>query len=73
MKQEQKCCYCGITEQTIKEFVDNGRLSTKRPTRGLRLELESKNPNKGYDDWTCSRTRLALEQVPQNARRFAVF
>ena len=48
MSRDQKCCYCGITEEKIKQLMGSGRL-TKR-NRGKTLELERKNPDKGYDD-----------------------
>lgn len=48
--QEQKCCYCGITEQEIALLHSKGHLSTKRwEKRGRRLELERKNPETTYD------------------------
>ena len=49
--QAQKCYYCGITEEEIKNLVDSNKIMTKRLlTRGKRLELERKEPNKPYDD-----------------------
>jgi len=49
--QKQKCYYCGITEEEIRKLIDNKKIVTKRLlTRGKRLELERKEPNKPYDD-----------------------
>ncbi|MDR2095521.1 MAG: hypothetical protein LBP76_08380 [Treponema sp.] len=55
LKQEQKCCYCGITEQEMARLdkISNdatGRPLTKR-NRGKHLELERKSPDKDYDDF----------------------
>lgn len=47
---ENKCCYCGITEDTIKLLLDSERLKTKRiSTRGRKLELDRKSPELSYD------------------------
>lgn len=48
---EKKCCYCGITEDTIKVLLDSERLRTKRiSTRGRKLELDRKSPELSYDN-----------------------
>jgi len=49
ISQEQKCCYCEITEQEIEQLdlLSNGQL-TKR-TRGKHLELDRKIPELSYD------------------------
>lgn len=50
--QNQRCYYCGITEEEIKILIANNKIVTKRlQTRGRRLELERKEPNKPYDDF----------------------
>lgn len=52
LSHERKCYYCGITEDQIKELLDNGRLSTKRiVTRGKKLELDRKKPDLEYDNF----------------------
>lgn len=52
LSHERKCFYCDITEQEIKELLDNGRLTTKRiATRGRKLELDRKQPNLEYDNF----------------------
>ncbi|MDR2476783.1 MAG: hypothetical protein LBD18_03240 [Treponema sp.] len=51
-QQEQKCCYCGITEAEIARLIASGKLINKRlPQRGRRLELDRKNSSKGYNDF----------------------
>lgn len=50
-KLDNRCYYCKITEEEIKALIDNGKIETKRlKTRGRRLELERRKPNKPYDD-----------------------
>jgi hypothetical protein len=50
--QEQKCCYCGITEAEIARLIDGGLLTTKRLSkRGRHLEIERKDPNVCYDNF----------------------
>lgn len=52
LSHEKKCHYCGITEQEIKELLDNNQLATKRiATRGRKLELERKQPDIEYDNF----------------------
>jgi 5-methylcytosine-specific restriction endonuclease McrA len=55
MQQDQKCCYCGITEQEIEHLFEITKRATGEPLtkskRGRHLELERKSPNKGYDDF----------------------
>jgi 5-methylcytosine-specific restriction endonuclease McrA len=51
LSQDKKCFYCGITEEEIKNLLDNGKLITKRiKTRGRKLELDRKAPNLSYDN-----------------------
>ena len=51
LSQDKKCFYCGITEEEIKNLLDNGKLITKRiKTRGRKLELDRKEPNLSYDN-----------------------
>lgn len=48
---EPRCCYCGITEEEIKQLFDRQLVRTKRSnTRGRSLELERVNPNEQYDN-----------------------
>ncbi len=46
-KTEQKCFYCGITEEQIRKLFDSGKLYTKR-NRGRKLEIERLLPNEPY-------------------------
>jgi 5-methylcytosine-specific restriction endonuclease McrA len=55
MKQEQKCCYCGITEPEVERLYEITKRSTGEPLtkskKWRHLELERKSPNKGYDNF----------------------
>jgi 5-methylcytosine-specific restriction endonuclease McrA len=49
LENQQKCHYCGITEDQIKTLYDLRRLHTKRiSTRGKRLELDRLEPHSAY-------------------------
>ncbi|MFA9392550.1 MAG: hypothetical protein ACERKD_22255 [Prolixibacteraceae bacterium] len=51
LTHNEKCAYCEITEEEIKQLLDSGKLTTKRiATRGKKLELDRKNPDMNYDD-----------------------
>lgn len=50
-KLDKRCYYCGIAEEEIGLLLKKGKIFTKRlKTRGRRLELDRKEPNKPYDD-----------------------
>jgi 5-methylcytosine-specific restriction endonuclease McrA len=52
-KQPKQCCYCGITEPELQKLIDSGQLTSKRlDTRGRHLEIERKDPDNGYDEFT---------------------
>lgn len=44
---EQKCFYCGITEQMVKSLISCNEIFTKRE-RGHKLEIDRKEANKEY-------------------------
>ncbi|MBN8215733.1 MAG: hypothetical protein J0L75_03785 [Spirochaetes bacterium] len=55
---ETPCHYCGTNEKSIKLLIETGKLFSKRLlTRGRSLEVERKDPLKGYVDgnleWAC--------------------
>jgi hypothetical protein len=48
--KERACCYCGISESKIKDFIQRHAFRTKRlSTRGRALEVDRIDPNGGYD------------------------
>ena len=49
--QEQKCHYCGTSQDELKRLFDKGAVSSKK--FGSTLHIERKNANKGYDTQNC--------------------
>jgi len=53
INEEQTCCYCGITEQSLQAIKDNG-WATKRH-RGSKLEVERVDTNSNnYSEDNCA-------------------
>ena len=63
LSQEKKCAYCKISEEEVRFIVINGALKSKRfpengilkqgKARGYYLEVDRKNPDKGYSKDNC--------------------
>jgi len=49
------CYYCGISEDDIKELINNNKIFKKKVTRGWTLEIDRKKPNLEYTQDNCVR------------------
>lgn len=47
------CCYCGIDENTLKDAFKNGLVISKKRSFSGELQIERKDPNKGYCHDNC--------------------
>ena len=52
-KGKHTCYYCGISEDTCKEFCQKRPVGFNKRHRGFVLEIEKKDPTKGYTEKNC--------------------
>jgi hypothetical protein len=70
----EKCSYCGISLEQIKQLGENTLLNNKRSdTRGYTLEIDRKLPNLEYRDHCTVTLKKKLYKTPCSRHFYTVF